>query len=99
MDLGALWAYFVLVYGVTLPPEPFLPTFLDFLQGLLDDGVMVVPYPGQATLQAHNLICQTFCSHVASALLGFPARLAYRVPMLVSLKVNYSGARKFVWFF
>ena len=95
MDLGALWAYFALVYCVTLPPAPFLPTFLDFLQGLSDNGVTVVPYPGKATLQARNLICQTFCAHVASTLPGFLAGLAYRVPMLVSLKVNYSGVRKF----
>ena len=99
MTLGNLWAYFVLVYGVTLPPELFLPTLPDFLQGLLGNGVMVVPYPGQATLKARNLICRTFCSHVASALPGFQASLGYRVPMLVSLEVYYSGVRKFVRFF
>ena len=46
MELSNLWAYFALVYGVTLPPELFLPTFQDFLQGLLANGVTVVPYPG-----------------------------------------------------
>ena len=99
MDLGNLWAYFAQVYDVLLPPEPFLPTFQDFLQGLSASRVAVVPYPGQAVLQARNLICWTFCSHVASALPGFLAGLAYRVPMLVSLEVNYSGVRKFVRFF
>ena len=99
MDLGNLWAYFAQVYDVLLPPEPFLPTFQDFLQGLSASRVAVVPYPGQAVLQARNLICWTFCSQVASALPGFLAGLACRVPMLVSLEVNYSGDRKFLWFF
>ena len=100
MNLGDLvWAYFALVYGVDLPMESFLPTLPAFLQGLLDNGVTVVPYPGQESLWARNLICLTFCSHVASALPGYPPELAYSVPMLVSLEVSYSGVRKFIQFF
>ena len=50
MNLGNLWAYFALLYNVDLSMEPFLPTFLAFLQGLLDNGVTVVPYPSQRSL-------------------------------------------------
>ena len=99
MDLGDLWAYFAQVYDVKLPQDPFLPTFPDFLHGLLASGVAVVPYPGQPALQARDLICRTFRSQVDSPLPNFLAGLAYRVPMLVSLEVNYSGDRKFLWFF
>ena len=96
MELGDLWAYFAQVYNVTLPQAPFLPTFQDFLQGLSASGVAVVPYPGQAALRARDLICRTFRSQVDSALPNFSAGLAYRVPMLVSLEVNFSGEREFV---
>ena len=96
MELDDLWAYFAQVYNVTLPQAPFLPTFQDFLQGLSASGVAVVPYPGQAALRARDLICRTFRSQVDSALPNFSAGLAYRVPMLVSLEVNFSGEREFV---
>ena len=102
-NLDNLWDHFVFVYNVNLPMEPPLYTFLAFLQCLLDNRVMVIVpfdlYLDQGSLQAHTLVvCWTFCSHVASDLPGYPPRLVYSAPMLVSLEVNYSRICKIISF-